>query len=498
MAVSYTEHPEDVLSQWLNWSDHGPVALVMITGTVGGAVRAPGALMAVSDDGDVAGYISGGCIDADVVLQAQNALKDGKGKSLRYGAGSPFVDLPLPCGGAIELVVEPTADAQAVRACRDRLQARKPATLNLDIAGGVRPVYHPKLRLRIAGRGADSLALARIARASGIDTVLQLRDGEDVEAAKVEGFDRVSALDTPFDLPALKDDPYTAFILMFHDTDWETPLLAQAVSGPAFYVGAVGSSTTQARRLDKLRAAGLSSLAIRQVRGPIGLIPSMRDASMLAVSTLAEVVEAYHMQKRNALASTALVMLAAGQSSRFEDGDKLMAELRGKPVIANTANIALISRPAARIGVTAPDRPERSAELRRLGWQVVENPHAASGQASSLKAGIEAARRIPGVSSVLIMLADMPDVPSEHLTTLATQLIAGHDGVMSEADGVLCPPAIFADTCFEALCTLSGDTGAKSVFERIYNGSTVKLYPVLARDIDTLADLMDRMDQKYG
>ncbi|MEQ9315788.1 MAG: XdhC family protein, partial [Henriciella sp.] len=181
VAVSYTEHPEDVLSRWLAWREIGPVALVMITSTVGGAVRAPGALMAVTADGDVAGYISGGCIDADVVLQAQNALKDGKAKSLRYGAGSPFVDLPLPCGGAIELVIEPDADAEAVRACRDRLQARKPATLDLDIAGDFQPLYQPKLHLRIAGRGADSLALARIARASGIDASFQLRDGEDVE-----------------------------------------------------------------------------------------------------------------------------------------------------------------------------------------------------------------------------------------------------------------------------------------------------------------------------
>ncbi|MGB3627118.1 MAG: XdhC family protein, partial [Henriciella sp.] len=113
MAVAYTEHAEDVLSQWLGWRETGPAALVMITGTVGGAVRAPGALMAVSADGDIAGYISGGCIDADVVLQAHAALKHGQAKSLRYGAGSPFVDLPLPCGGAIDLVIEPDADVEA-------------------------------------------------------------------------------------------------------------------------------------------------------------------------------------------------------------------------------------------------------------------------------------------------------------------------------------------------------------------------------------------------
>lgn len=497
-AVSYTEHPEDVLSQWLAWRESGPAALVMITNTVGGAVRAPGALMAVTADGDVAGYISGGCIDADVILQAQAALKDGKPKSLRYGAGSPFVDLPLPCGGAIDLVIDPAADMDAVRACRDRLAARKPATLTLAIAGEFQPRYQPKLRLRIAGRGADSLALARVARASGIETVLQLRDGEDVEAAIAEGFDKVSALETPSDLPRLEDDPYTAFILMFHDTDWETPLLSQALSGPAFYVGAVGSSKTQARRLDNLRAAGLAEPVLQRVRGPIGLIPSMRDASMLGVSTLAEVVEAYHSQKRNPLSSTALILLAAGQSSRFEEGDKLMAELHGKPLLAHAAQSARMTHPAARLAVTSPETPARGEELSRLGWQIVENPEAETGQASSLKAGIAAARKIPGVDSILVLLADMPDVPGDHIIALANEFAAGHEAVMSEADGILSPPAIFADTCLDALCDLTGDKGAKSVFERLDSTSTVKLPPVLARDVDTLADLMKTMEAKHG
>ncbi|MFW6027943.1 MAG: XdhC family protein [bacterium] len=118
-SVTYLEHAKDIFGKWLTWKAEGGVALVIVTSTDGGAVRAPGAMMAVSESGEQAGYISGGCIDADVVLQAQGAIKSGKPQLLRYGAGSPFIDLPLPCGGTIEVVILPHADTETVR---DRLR----------------------------------------------------------------------------------------------------------------------------------------------------------------------------------------------------------------------------------------------------------------------------------------------------------------------------------------------------------------------------------------
>ncbi|WP_240935992.1 XdhC family protein [Billgrantia bachuensis] len=310
----YLEHAQDVLGQWLAWRRAGEVALVVVTATQGGAVRAPGALMAVSAAGESCGYLSGGCIDADVVNHARQALRSGQVARLRYGNGSPFIDMPLPCGGAIEVCVLPDADAGVLRVCRDRLAARQPVTLTLAHSGalgvGHPPVpgavsfrYTPKLRLRIAGRGADSLALARLAMASDVETELQLRDGADVQAARRLGVDRVTALTLPATLPVLDDDPWTAFLLAFHDVDWEESLLAQALEGPAFYIGAVGSQTTHARRCERLRAAGIAEGRIGRIRGPVGLIPSMREASMLAVSILAEIVEAY---QRKAFAGSAL------------------------------------------------------------------------------------------------------------------------------------------------------------------------------------------------
>ncbi len=300
----YLEHAQDVLGQWLAWRRTGAVALVVVTSTQGGAVRAPGALMAVSAAGESCGYLSGGCIDADVVNHARNSLRSGRIERLRYGKGSPFIDMPLPCGGAIEICVLPDAEADVLRACHDRLASRQPVTLSLSPSGdlglghraGTNVVsfhYTPKLRLRIAGRGADSVALARLAMASGIETEPQLRDGAETQDAQRQGIGQVTTLTAPSTLPALNDDPWTAFLLAFHDIDWEEALLAQALKGPAFYIGAVGGKTTHARRCERLRAAGIAEGQIERIRGPVGLIPSMREASALAVSVLAEIVGTY-------------------------------------------------------------------------------------------------------------------------------------------------------------------------------------------------------------
>ncbi|WP_084542003.1 XdhC family protein [Halomonas cupida] len=312
--MMYLEHAQDVLGQWLAWRKAGAVALVVVTATEGGAVRAPGALMAVSTTGESCGYVSGGCIDTDVAHHARQALRSGRFECLRYGNGSSFIDLPLPCGGAIEVCVLPDAEAGVLRACHDRLAARQPVTLTLlpsgDLGLGHMAVtnalsfqYTPRLRLRIAGRGADSLALARLAMASDIETELQLCDSVETQSAQRLGVDQITQLTVPSTLPAMGDDPWTAFLLAFHDVGWEEPLLAQALTGPAFYIGAVGSKTTHARRCETLRASGIAESQIGRIRGPVGLIPSMREASMLAVSILAEIVEAYQCKVRSPFAS---------------------------------------------------------------------------------------------------------------------------------------------------------------------------------------------------
>ncbi|MEL7546208.1 MAG: NTP transferase domain-containing protein [Pseudomonadota bacterium] len=499
------EHAETVLSKLLVWqrSAH-QTALIILTEIEGGAVRAPGAIMAVSEDGSLAGYMSGGCIDADLVLQAQSTMESGLAKRVRYGAGSPYVDLPLPCGGALVLTILPNPDTNILSDALSALEHRERAALRLSSDfqlslappqpssatpdGGFIALLHPRPRLRIAGRGADCLALARLAKASGWPVQLLLTDENDLASASAAGLTDVSMLETPGTLPKIEDDDSTAFVMMAHDRDWDVPLLYQAVSGPAFYVGAVGSPRTHAGRREALAEAGLEAAELDRIRGPVGLIPSMRNASMLAVSVLAEIVEAFHLPARQPFAKTGVLVLAAGKSTRFGE-DKLMAKLQGEPVLAHTDRTVSNLVFGARVAITDPARPDRAALLQNRGWQTLDNPAPERGQASSLILGVEASTAQPDLEFVLVLLGDMPNVPEAHLKALAAAFVPGTDAVFSTVDGVPCPPVLFSRPALAELDSLSGDAGARKLFQTLPNVRTVPLHPDHALDIDVPDDL---------
>jgi len=306
--TSFT-HPEDVFS-FLSKAQTAATktALVVVTETVGGGLRAPGALMAVDETGAFAGYVSNGCVDADVVLNAQQAMQDGAARYLTYGAGSPFLDIRLPCGGSLNMIVIPSPDPAVVQSVSNDLDARAPVGIAVsddgistlakvpDETAWDGKTLHlrivPKLRLRLAGRGEELVALGRLANAADFSVLAQTPDEATLARAQAAGM-TCETLTTPLSLPTLHDDEWTAFVLVFHDQDWEIPLIQQTLAGPAFWLGAVGSHRTHQVRCEALRDAGVSKADIRRLQGPIGLIPRTRDASMLAVSTLAEIAAAY-------------------------------------------------------------------------------------------------------------------------------------------------------------------------------------------------------------
>lgn len=508
------EHPHDVLKKLAEWQAADcACALVVVTGTEGGAVRAPGALLAVSESNSF-GYISGGCIDADVVLQARQAIQAGEARALRYGAGSPFVDLPLPCGGAIDILISPNPHADIVRDLADHLSSRCSFLLEISRTGELssctdqtrlaenafRFRYTPKMRLRIAGRGADALALAKIADASGIEIRLQLLDDADIEDATRAGLSRIDQLTTVSDLPEVDDDAWTAFVLLFHDRDLEVPLLRQALAGPAFYIGAVGSRRTHQIRCEALREAGCSSLDIDRVHGPIGLVPSLRDATSIALSTLAEIIAVSRQKPPPENPRTAFILLAAGASRRFEAGDKLLADLDGQSVLARAANLLADHRPQAAIAVVASDQDQRRAILMDAGWTVVINDIADRGQSTSVRTALAQLRARTDIDQVLILLGDMPNVPSAHLSRmLDLSLRPGVQAIMSENDTFLGPPALFKRPHFDRLSAITGDRGAKSIFSEIESGAqTVTFSASAAIDIDCVEDLERALESEHA
>ena len=237
--------------------------------------------MAVSPE-NAYGYISAGCVDGDIIFQARQALTDGKDRKLIYGEGSPFKDIALPCGGTIHVRIIPEPNQQEISAAAETLGNRQKAILILD---DDQFAFSPKLRLRIVGRSAPFSALASVAHQSGIEVIGQSPD----QSLNQDSFARFDHLTHPDQIPPTADDPWTAVIFLFHDHDWEPALLEQALQGESFYIGAMGSEQTHAARVETLKAMGASNTD--RIRGPIGLIPAMRNANMLAISILAEIVD---------------------------------------------------------------------------------------------------------------------------------------------------------------------------------------------------------------
>ena len=164
-SITYSEHAQDILEAIVGLIQTGqPCALVTSLAIEGGAAREVGSLAVVSQDGAMLGYLSNGCIDCDIVLQGLTAIETGQVKHIRYGAGSPYIDLKLPCGGALDLVIDPTPNLEMLRAALEGLYARKMAGLSFATQSGfARFQYAPKPALILAGRGAILRTTASLA-----------------------------------------------------------------------------------------------------------------------------------------------------------------------------------------------------------------------------------------------------------------------------------------------------------------------------------------------
>jgi xanthine dehydrogenase accessory factor len=289
-------------------------ALVTIVGIEGAAPRRIGAQMAVSASGRSAGSFSGGCLDAAVIEDAQRVLADGASRRIRYGADSPYVDLMLPCGSGLDLQFDgaiPRATiAEMSRAIAERrafalewsLSTQAPKyshVLRNDAVGDeardaphVRVVQRPPLRLILAGAGDTLRAMCRLAHAAEIEVIALSPDHALTAPLAALGIE-LHVLQAQHALPSLHWDAYTAAITLFHDHDWELPFLQAALASDSCLVGAMGSPRAQAARLDALRERGVDEDTLQRLRGPLGLLPRARDPQELAVSMLAEAMQAY-------------------------------------------------------------------------------------------------------------------------------------------------------------------------------------------------------------
>ena len=280
-----TDRPQHVLEFLCQAMEAGPAAaLVLLVGIEGSASRSLGTIMAVREDGAYCGYVSGGCVEAAVATEALSALQTGQDRLIRFGKGSPFFDITLPCGGGLDLLVHVLRDGAPIRDVLARLERRQTATLVYDKDSAqvmaepstaqtgwqdVRFVTHftPPVRIVVMGESLEAEALIRVAQAADMDIA---------RGDRQHGLGEI--------------DAQTAIAFLHHSAEDEEPLLTQALLSEAFYVGCLGGRQTQHRRRQGLAAAGLKRSAMDRLHGPIGLFGPARDASSLAVSVLAEIL----------------------------------------------------------------------------------------------------------------------------------------------------------------------------------------------------------------
>lgn len=286
-------------------ASHRPAALAVICGIEGPSYRPLGACMAVFEDGRTVGSLSSGCIETDIAHHAMATLETGAPQQVRYGKGSPFMDIKLPCGGGMDVLIVPRPDRAVLQDLVRRHDARRPGcltiatadgALSLDDAGETGPAgngfairFDPPLRFLVLGAGPEASSFAAIVQSMGFPNVVLSPDRRTLQEAEKAGC-RTHHLAEKALPEHLEVDARTAAILFFHDHDWEPPLLVPLLDSPAFFVGAQGSRRSAQARLLELEALGVPSAARERLHGPVGLIPSTRNASTLAVSVLAEVL----------------------------------------------------------------------------------------------------------------------------------------------------------------------------------------------------------------
>jgi xanthine dehydrogenase accessory factor len=309
--------------------------------------------MAIDEDGRMAGSVSGGCVEAAVVAEAQDVLRDGTPRLLSYGVTDEAAwDVGLTCGGRIEIFVEPAArpagppshagslvddlgrladGAPAVRAViirgpgamlgraaifttgdaprgdipnsiLERLTRRVRSLMTSHAAeseivpweGGEVEVLldplGPPPALVIVGAVHIAIALARLAKDVGFHVTVVDPRRSFATADRFPGVDALIHLWPDQGLRQAGLTPGTAVAVLSHDPKLDDPALLVALRSPAAYVGALGSKTTHAQRRERLLAAGLTEAELARLHAPIGNGHGGRTPEEIAVSILAEIV----------------------------------------------------------------------------------------------------------------------------------------------------------------------------------------------------------------
>jgi xanthine dehydrogenase accessory factor len=300
----------EVLKHGAEWIEGGRrVLLVTVVQTWGSSPRPQGAMLAVRDDGHVVGSVSGGCIEDDLIERVhREGLTATKCEVVTYGVSADEARrFGLPCGGTIQLVLEPLTRESGMLALLREIEAGHLVTRRLDLGTGfatlhparatdglafdgkvLTTIHGPRYRMLVIGASQLSKYLAQIA--VGLDyqvTVCDPRE-EYTETWDIPGVTLVRTM--PDDtVRAMRLDERCAVVALTHDPKLDDMALMEALKSPAFYVGALGSRANNAKRRERLREVDVTDAQIARLHGPIGLYIGSRTPPEIAVSILAEI-----------------------------------------------------------------------------------------------------------------------------------------------------------------------------------------------------------------
>jgi xanthine dehydrogenase accessory factor len=293
-------------AQWIR--DGFRCEYVTVVRTWGSSPRPEGATMAIRADGQVVGSVSGGCIEDDLIAAVrEKGIVRAAPEVLTYGISADEAHrFGLPCGGTIQLVVEPLGAHSRMDELLSLAQRRVLTRRTLDLASGavelstassedqlrmddgsLVTIHGPRLRMLIIGAGQLSQFLAQIA--IGLEYQVTVCDPREEYRGSwsLPGVDVVHAMPDDVVLE-MKLDSRSAVIALTHDPKLDDLALMEALRTDAFYVGAIGSRVNNARRRERLRELDLDDEQIARLHGPIGIYIGSKTPYEIAVSILAE------------------------------------------------------------------------------------------------------------------------------------------------------------------------------------------------------------------
>ncbi|HCE70763.1 XdhC family protein [Ruegeria pomeroyi] len=302
----------------LAWHRQGlGAALATVVETWGSAPRRVGAQLVIGGDGRIEGSVSGGCVEGAVIVEALEALEEGQARLLEFGVSDEDAfAVGLACGGTIRVLVEPVgqvlsevmlAELVAARASRQALayvvdtargtralvRDAYPERMRMDRSGFDEDgrtfvaVHNPPLRLIVVGAVHIAQALVPMARIAGYDPVVI--DPREAFASDARFPGETILHDWPDEAVAkLGLDARTALVLLTHDPKLDDPALEAALAADVFYIGALGSTRTHAKRVARMQEAGFTEAQIGRIHGPVGLDIGAAGPAEIAVAILAQ------------------------------------------------------------------------------------------------------------------------------------------------------------------------------------------------------------------